>query len=207
MTEYRSNINCSEPEAAHCSDDWPLSGPAIRQTSRTHATVFLSTTLQVVLELVLRIKLRPAHRALVRLGRFVFFRHLLHLLSQLERTASASMILLNILVVRSPQPFSVVRLYMVQRSWPNVTPALQIIMMPSAVERPRKRPKAIAFRNSLITLQSSYHYLRTEDDDQSRAVSPVSHQISSRTLSESTVQAIFDRLGSPRARDSANFFA
>ncbi len=28
-------------------------------------------------------------------------------------------------------------------------------------------------------------------------------QISSRTLSERTVQAIFDRLGSPRARDSA----
>jgi hypothetical protein len=31
-------------------------------------------------------------------------------------------------------------------------------------------------------------------------------QISSRTLSESTVQAIFERFGSPRASDSANFF-
>jgi hypothetical protein len=36
-------------------------------------TLFLSAVFEVILELLLRIKLRSAHRALVRLARFMFF--------------------------------------------------------------------------------------------------------------------------------------
>jgi hypothetical protein len=97
-------------------------------------------------------------------------------------------------------------LHMFQTSWPNSTPALQIIMMPSTVERPRKRPKATAFRNWLITQLFGYRNLRIHRRKCESDMAAL-YQISSRTLSESTVQAIFDRLGSPRARDSANFVA
>jgi hypothetical protein len=38
-------------------------------------TLFLSAALQVILQLVLRTEFRAAHRAFIRLARFMFFRH------------------------------------------------------------------------------------------------------------------------------------
>jgi hypothetical protein len=45
-------------------------------SSEFSLTLFLSAVFEVILELLLRIKLRSAHRALVRLARFMFFCHI-----------------------------------------------------------------------------------------------------------------------------------
>ncbi len=53
--------------------------------NRTRLTLLLCAALQVILKLILRIKLRTANGALIRLARFMFFWHMTYPLWHPER--------------------------------------------------------------------------------------------------------------------------